>query len=246
MDWEDFTTQSFDFSRMAQTEQINPNRTYKLDPDSHTIAYHIKGDKRNIVFVADLDMISDWFFEERQRGQLGFTLDNVTFVLNAIDVLAGEDSFLDLRKRRAKLRTLSKVEKLTSAFTKKLTEVQAQATKEADEELETRRENLKKEVDKITQDNSLSANEKRQKLDFAQAREQRELAVAEANIEKEKQAKIEEARAKSQQNIRATENKIRYWATFLSPLPALLLGIIVISLRVSNERRNIAPDRRMK
>ncbi len=60
----------------------------------------------NVVLVADIDVLSEAFFRLRELGDMPqagvfFDFDNVSFVLNALDSLAGDDRFLDLRKRRA-------------------------------------------------------------------------------------------------------------------------------------------------
>ena len=67
----------------------------------------------NVVLVADVEMVSDIFFRWREQGsipgqEINFDFDNVTFVLNALDALAGDDRFLELRKRRPQHRTLER------------------------------------------------------------------------------------------------------------------------------------------
>ena len=58
------------------------------------------------MLVADIDVLYADFFELRtqagdpNRSDLNLNLDNVTFVLNVLDALAGDDSFIDIRKRR--------------------------------------------------------------------------------------------------------------------------------------------------
>ena len=54
----------------------------------------------NVVLVADVEMVGDNFFRWREQGGLpgqdiDFDFDNVTFVLNALDSLAGDDRFLE-------------------------------------------------------------------------------------------------------------------------------------------------------
>ena len=84
-----------------------------MDPRIHWAA-RVKRDsqdyKVNAIFVADVDMISDFFFQERNLGNLSMKFDNVTFVLNAVDSLVGDDSFIELRSRRPAHRTLVRVE----------------------------------------------------------------------------------------------------------------------------------------
>ena len=59
-----------------------------------------------VIAIADLDMISEQFFELRRQKIENLELDNVTFVLNCVDVLAGDESFMAFRKQRLKHRTL--------------------------------------------------------------------------------------------------------------------------------------------
>ena len=89
----------------------DPNR--RVDVANHVIAAKInRTDEKqaNAIFVTDVDMISDFFFQERTFGNLDFQFDNVTFVLNAVDSLAGVDNFMELRSRRPAHRSLQEVE----------------------------------------------------------------------------------------------------------------------------------------
>ena len=59
----------------------------------------------NVVLTTDVDMLSQAFFALREQGEsaevgVHFRFDNVTFVLNILDELAGDDRFIEIRKRR--------------------------------------------------------------------------------------------------------------------------------------------------
>ena len=107
----------------------NPRRT--PTGESHIIAAYVQGTKVdttmssdivdpkvedskvssvNLVVVADVDLISEQFFQFRQSGMGDLNFDNVTFALNCMDMLVGDDSFVALRKKRVKHRTLEAVE----------------------------------------------------------------------------------------------------------------------------------------
>ncbi|MGB4738008.1 MAG: Gldg family protein, partial [Fuerstiella sp.] len=76
--WDDYISQSFSPFTMSPTAQINPNPKRFNDAYSHVIAAQIKstGDKPlNVIFCSDIDMVSDWFFMERNRGNLDIAFD---------------------------------------------------------------------------------------------------------------------------------------------------------------------------
>ena len=241
--------------------QDNPPRV--LDNEAHVLAAHIqatadsKGEPGatagiDVVFVADVDIISDQMFVLRERGfrrtenssELNF--DNVTFVLNAVDVLAGDLSYLDLRKRRGRHRTLLAVEQRTATFLKQRNEEQERADEQAEDELDAARERFREEQERIEQDSTLDARTKEIMLRMAQENEQRRLDVAEANIERAKEREVQQIKNRTERQIRQTEQNIRAWAVALPPLPAILLGLFVLGTRLTNERREIAPQRRIE
>src|SRR5262249_53549012 len=112
---------------MGMTAFLNPPpKPFSRNRNSPVIAARITGSKPagdgksspagaagDVNVCADMDMISNEFFFIRDKEWNGFQLDNITFVLNAIDELAGDDAFLTLRSRRPEHRTLKKVEKAT-------------------------------------------------------------------------------------------------------------------------------------
>jgi len=68
----------------------------------------------NVVLVADVDLLDASVFGLRSQAEaeeLGVRFDNIVFVLNALDSLAGDDRFVEIRKRRPAHRTLAVIEK---------------------------------------------------------------------------------------------------------------------------------------
>ena len=101
----------------------------------------------NVVLAADVEMVSDMFFAWREQGSIpgqdiNFDFDNVTFVLNALDALAGDDRFLELRKRRPKHRTLERFD----AHTLEARNESAKARKEKSKEHD---DNIKKAIEEV-------------------------------------------------------------------------------------------------
>jgi len=258
LDWDQFTTDGFDFQRMQPTAQLTPlpSTPGAKDPDAHVIAAHITGknDKQlNVVYVADLDLISDWFFAQRdrvdvqrERGEPELNLDNVSFTLNAVDVLAGEDSYLDLRKRRSTSRTLKKVEEQTAKFINERTREEQDATKQADKNFDAAKARFAAERTKLQEDKSLDARTRDILLRNMKENEDRRLEVFEAKVERAKQESIGQIKAKTEQEIRKTEERIQMFAVSIPAIPAILLGVFIFFSRLSNERRGISSDRLVK
>jgi uncharacterized membrane protein YqiK len=112
--------------------------------------------------------------------------------------------------------------------------------------LEAAKERYNKAKEKIKQDTELDPRTKSIRLEMIQEDEQRRVAVAEANIENAKQKKIEEAKARSQRDIRTIEGRIQTCAVILPMVPVVLLGMFVFFGRMAAENRTIAPERMVK
>ncbi len=251
MEWDEFTEQGFDFTHgFTPTARIKDGRPHFRDQGGHVLAAHLTsepdlGYKLNVVYVADVDLISDWFFVQRNMGELNLNFDNVPFVLNAVDVLAGDPKFLDLRKRRTALRTLTGVEAQTAKFV----EERVAMTKVADDEAKQKLKDAQKRFDEkrteIEKDPKLSPPEKEELIRRLKEGEERRLEVAKANIDRDKQLEIDNAKNAAERRIRATERRIMIQAVLIPPIPAIVLGVVVFLLRLGRERRAISPDRRV-
>ena len=248
--WEGFAEQMpFDMMTMsANSWRLNPDPLYYLDADAHAIAASIRGAEAgqpNVVFVADIDLIADIFFDLRLQNSR-FTFDNVAFVLNAVDVLADQTDYLPLRRRRPRPGTLTLVEARTATLKQK----QREADKAADESMKTALEkararfSTRQEV--IRADETLSERAKSQQLQIAQANEQLRLATTEAELTRQTDLEKERLSNETRRQVRDIENS--YWlrAVLLPPIPAIVLGLFVLLARLLAERRDVDPERRVR
>jgi ABC-2 type transport system permease protein len=232
------------------TPTVSPRRNpfRRIDAREHVLAAQIKSNdedaKVNAIFVSDIDMISDFFFEERNLGNLDLEFDNVTFVLNAVDSLAGDDAFIDLRSRRARHRTLKRVEAQKRVFLEEANKAELKSDAEADAELAERREQLSKRLKEIQEDEGLDPIAKAQMIQQAQEAEQQRLSLAEAQIEQQKNDEIRKIRAQTNRQIRSLESRIRAWAVWLPAIPAACLGAFVFMKRNQAEQRTVTDTRR--
>jgi len=247
---------------------INPRRRHIPDELPHTIAARLKGapqadeasqaedeekdegektDEKpaeiNVIAIADLDVISEQFFELRRRKIENLDFDNVTFVLNCVDVLAGDESFITLRKKRPKHRTLVAIEAQTKSFLEELQRQTKLAEEAAREKLDDAQKAFDKQVDQVRERTDLDERTKEIMLVNLQEVAQRRLDVEKQKIEDEKLNQIREGKAESELKTRAIENQVRYLAAALPPLPPLMLAIVVFAIRLRRENLGANPKR---
>lgn len=252
LDWEQYV-RSNPFGGVQPIPRPEPH--LPSTPTEYTVAARIKGKTSsdgpdaaeessiNAVFIADLDMIADTLFMVRDKEWQNLKLDNITFVLNSVDELASDGSYVALRRRRPQHRTLARVEERTEKFKKDFAEFTSNADRDAKKQLEDARKRLADVVKAIEADKTLDERTKQIKIKAAQENERRRLEVEEANIQNEKNQKVRQEKTKMEREIRRIEDRIRFLAMLIPPIPALLLGIFVFSARVRDERQGINPDR---
>ncbi len=249
--WDQFMDEGgFNPFSMQLTAQPRRDPERHVDDENHHIAARItsdsEGNKVNAIFVADIDMISDVFFELRSRAVLDMKFDNVSFVLNAVDELAGDDTFIHLRSRRARHRTLTRFEEQDRKLHEQVYEAEKVAEDEAKDELEKRQKQLTGRADEIRANESLDPIAKEQMLRQAQQAEQQQLTIAEKQIEQRKRDKVRKAEAQYQRKRQLLQTWIRFLCVFLPPIPALCVGLVLFLQRWTSERRTVASSGRTR
>ncbi len=203
------------------------------------------GDKGGIdaVFIADADFASDFQYE--QQSALEKPLDNLTFLVNAIESLAGDKDFVRLRNRRGAARTLTTLETLTEQFRIEAAKAQEQVDADIDQRIADARTSLEKKASQISENQEMSVWQKIQETGLSAASEQRKLEKQLEKLEREREQKSDVIAVKRQQQIDRIESRIRWISILSAGAPALLLGIFVLGTRMLREQRNIAPERRV-
>ena len=219
-----------------------------LEPAAHVVAAQITGKKGsnnvNAIFVADADLISDGLFSFAQNEVEGIRIDNVRFILNCVDVLAGDSSQVELRKRRPQHRALKVLQQRADAFRSEAQGEREKAEKEADKKVKQIQEELDEEVDRIRNDKEMDQIQQIQELFRAQQRKSEELSNETAKINQDKKQKLERLEAREHRQIKELEGQMRMWAVILPPIPSILLGVLVLTMRLAAERSDIEESRR--
>ncbi len=207
---------------------------------------------RNLIVLADLDLFGDLFFQMHARGGDvdgdgldDVRFDNVAFLLNAVDALAGDERFLELRRRRQTFRRLTKLDEETQDARDSRQEQIDAANKAADDELEEAKKALEAAVAAVQERADLDETTKQVLLKSAEETENRRLAAKTDKIERDKQRAIAKTETKHRRSVDEIQNRIRIWSLLLPPIPALLMGIFIFMRKRLRERDNIPASRRM-
>ena len=73
---------------------------------------------------------------------------------------------------------------------------------------------------------------------------ERKFNAKKKKLDEQLEIKVSELKAKEQDQIDRLELKVRTAAVLLPPIPALLLGLVVLVVRMLNERRQVVDSRR--
>jgi ABC-2 type transport system permease protein len=202
----------------------------------------------NVVIVADIDMLSQDFFRIREQGDMpevgiNFMFDNVTFVLNVLDELAGDQRFIEIRKRRSEHRTLARIEERTKEAKQEATYAREQFTKDFEAEEERQQQAI---LDKIAE------LKKRKNVDPQQMLI--EVGMMQQDLERQKESKTEQLRRDKERKInkietdlalkvRQVQDQYKMWAVLLPPIPPLIVAVVVFFTRRRREREGVAQSR---
>ena len=207
--------------------------------------------KRNAIVLTDLDMFSDVFFSFHEHGgdidgdgQMDARLDNVTFLLNCIDTLIGDEGFIELRKRQPKFRQLDRVDEQTQDARRLRESEIAQANAQAEAKLAEAQKALNAKIDEIRNREGLDETTKAIMMRQQEEAENRRLKIDQDKIEREKSRQISKIENEHLKKVEAVQNTIRLGAILLPPLPAVLMGLWVLAARRRRESSTIPASRR--
>jgi len=232
--------------------QLNPYARRERKNDDLTLAARVTGapaegqaNGLNLIYVADLDMIGNQFFQLRSQVlDPNVRFDNVTFALNCIDTLVGDESLIELRKRRPILRKLTTVENAQREYEDEWQKEKEAAEEAAKESLDKAQKRLDDAVAKIREDQNLDAQAKEVKIVEVQQAENRRFELEKAQIEDRKNRRLEEAQHDREAARSGIHNSYRLLTMLLAVVPGALLGLLTY-LRRTMRASSIVPDNRL-
>ena len=212
------------------------------------------------VYVTDIDCMSEVFVNIRNKKammeDINFQFQNVTFILNTIDVLVGETRYPQVRRHVPTYSTLKMVELKADEARReevtKQTEYQSEYTKavaNVEDEIAASERGLKEEIEKlqnagsIDQETFKKLQEKAQIDQIKKAQMAKKFKVEKDRLERTRDQGIREARRQSDDSIGKIQLYYKLLAVFIPPIPPLVVGIIVMVSRRLRERDGISKAR---
>ncbi|MEM8945006.1 MAG: Gldg family protein [Planctomycetota bacterium] len=197
------------------------------------------------VVVADIDWIIPEFFFIRERGdgQVIPATQNVTFILNIIDALSGDERFIDIRKRTREHRTLAKIDDATEKYRDIKIDKEEDFVKEYDEELAEARQRYQEKIDAVDKLEGISRMAKEQRKEAVRQRWQERLDADIKSIEARRSRKLKQIEYDLEQEIGAVQGRYKLLAILIPPIPPLLVALYVFFRRREAEREGIVKER---
>ncbi len=212
------------------------------------------------VYVADIDHMHEFFAENRKRPELFQELDlnvqNIVFVLNAIDVLAGELDYPAIRSHQPRHVTLALFEQQAEEFRQKAFQEQKAFQDEfnrekqaAEEEMQAKLAEFRDRLERLNREGAASQSKRdeyvrlQQQVQIVTEIQNRKVAVKTQQLTVKRDRKIAESQRASEAAILKLQNRYKMLAIFLPPIPPLIVGAGVFVTRRVREREGISKNR---
>ena len=248
-----------------------------LAGNSFVIAAHIRGkdaenndpeatpnkNRSNVIYVADLDLLSDYFYNLRSQpiqNGIEYHFQDMSFVLNIVDSLAGETTFLGLRNRRLRHVTLGEIEAQKEVELQKVFEINNQFELDHKKALESAQVEAKKKLRPLENEikDIIALRDQKKSYDAAalaakqgifkqqQQEQQEKLTVKVQELQNELNENKRQAELNAEQKIQEIQRKYKLAAVIIPVIPPFLLGLFVYTRRRLREREGISKARRLK
>lgn len=215
----------------------------------------------NVVYVADIDLLIDAFLRIRARPdedeEITWRFENVNFLLNIVDSLSGDDQYVEIRRRKPHHSTLKVVEAMTRQarshefddrveFEERFDDAIKQAEEEnrkALAEFQERVDSLKKRQQQGEDVNIGDIQSAATQLAIKQQELNQKLEVMRERLQRDRDDSIERIRRETDLEILKIQNRFKFWAVAIPPIPPMIVGLVVFVVRRLREREGVAKSR---
>ncbi len=217
----------------------------------------------NVIYICDIDVLADLFVESRNypiRNGIQYRFQNMAFVLNAVDAMAGEEEYLGIRNRKERHVTLRVVENTTEDAMGKV----YQATQNFEKDFTIARNEIQQDLESslrplADQIRDMQARQARgERIDtmdltakqqiFNQLRQEQtgKFQRLVEELENERRENLRSIQLDAELEIQEKQRNFKLAAVIIPPIPPLLVGLIVFTRRRLREREGISKARRLK
>lgn len=198
----------------------------------------------DVVLVADIDWIAPDIFRVREMGENSdwvteFKFQNVPFVLNILDALAGDDRYVDLRKRARSHRILTKVDEATEEYRKKSLDDQTKFYNEARQQIEAAEADFNQKMAEIENRKDLDPRAMMQKAAQERIKLERIRDVQISRLEKKRNQEVKQSERELAGKIRGVQDWYKLLAVILPPILPIVLAFFVFFHRRKAEREGV-------
>lgn len=247
-----------DAAKDAKEKDGKSNEGKKEEGDAKTGK---AGDQKggiNVIFVADIDMLISDFFNLRARRAMQGTdfdidVDNVTFVLNVLDVLADDLRFVEVRNRQPMHRPLEEIVKQTAQAREDAEAARRAYEKERDEkndkfeqEYAAKEAAYRARIEQMKKDGNVD----RRVLEQMQIDMAAELSVLKSRLDQQKaearrnaEKKREQAMIQLNDKVRSVQDVYKLKSVIIPPLLPLAVAFFVYFSRRAKEREGVSKAR---
>ncbi len=205
------------------------------------------GPKKNnidVILVSDIDWIAPIIFQLREKGEsqemlIDWKFQNVPFVLNILDSLAGDDRFVDIRKRTRSHRLLTKIEEATEEYRSRALAERSKFMDEANQQIEAVRQQFRQKIAELEKRTDLDARSKAQQIEMQRIRSERERDVKIARLEKQRDKQVKQTDRELTAEIQGVQNRYKRYAVILPLIPPVLLAFFVYFHRRRAEQEGV-------
>jgi len=249
------------FERLTNQQYVLAARIQSDEEESKADEDDASSSNINAVYVTDIDLLESRFLRVwAQPGQeVEWRFNNTVFVLNILDSLAGDDRFIEIRKRQPRHSTLRLIEeaaaearnedagRIAQAF-----QDQQEAEAKAEEEKEDATRAFRNEYEMLRDRQQTEAvdpqlvESARLRLAGQEALAEKKLVAARKQIARDLQKQRDRIERDLDLKIRSVQNRCKFWAVMLPPIPPLVIALVVFARRRIKEREGVSSTRLRK
>lgn len=201
------------------------------------------------VLVSDIDCLTDELFYIRTAGrdnptmEIKFDFDNVTFVLNILDELAGDTRFIDIRKHRPLYRTLTRIEEQTRDAKQKADKVREESTEKYEKYIEDAEAEITKKIQELRNRKDADSADMSGELAMTLSKEQQKLKLNREDLARKRDRQIEDCEREKNDRVSNVQMQYKLTAVLLPPILPLMVALGVFIYRRRLEREGVARSR---